>query len=82
MELQSSSTFTPPLKITILAEKGVNLEHVENTGVKLKKTTIWHYSMFFIVNSSAIVVSPNKGTLEIGEIWSNKGISPYLDSQL
>ena len=34
--------------------------------------------MFFIVNSSAIVVSPNKGTLEIGEIWSNKGIFPLF----
>ena len=77
-KVQSSSTFTPPLKIQILAKKGVNLEHVENTGVKLNKNTIWHYSWFFIVKSSAIEVSPNKRTLEIGEIWSKKGIFPLF----
>ena len=61
-----------------MAKKGVNLEHVENTGVKLNKNTIWHYSWFFIVKSSAIEVSPNKRTLEIGEIWSKKGIFPLF----
>ena len=39
-KVQSSSTFTPPLKIQILAKKGVNLEHVEHTGVKMNKSTI------------------------------------------
>ena len=68
------------LKITILAEKGVNLEHVKNTGVKFNKTTIWHYFMFFIlvVNTFATVVSPNKGTWKICEIGSNKRIFPLF----
>ena len=30
------------------------------------------------MNCSATVVSPNKGTLEIGEIGSNKGIFPLF----
>ena len=34
--------------------------------------------MFFIVNSFATVVSPNKGTLKIDEIGSNKGIFPLF----
>ena len=46
--LYSLAPLLTPLKIAILAEKGVNLEHVKNTGVKL--------------NSSTTVGTPNKWT--------------------
>ena len=82
--VQSSSTFTPPLKITILAQKGVNLENVKNTGAKLNKTTIWHYSMFFIlvVNTFATVVSPNKGTWKLAKLGQIRKFFPYLCDSL
>ena len=65
-----------------MAEKGVNLEHDKNTGVKLNKS-LFDIIICFIVNSSATVVSPNKGTAEkLAKLGQIREFFPYLCDSL